>query len=87
VWTAPAGAKLTPTTPVTLTWNNTTGQTFTLTYAIDSDYMITVTQKVANGATVPLKIQPFALINRTNKTASQRSWNLHSGPSPRSTAA
>jgi YidC/Oxa1 family membrane protein insertase len=29
---------------------------------------------------VPLKIQPFALINRTNKTASQRSWNLHSGP-------
>lgn len=80
VWTAPAGAKLTPTTPVTLSWANTTGQTFTLTYAIDSDYMITVTQKVTNGATVPLKIQPFALINRTSKTASVRQWNLHSGP-------
>jgi YidC/Oxa1 family membrane protein insertase len=50
VWTAPAGAKLTPTTPVTLSWSNTTGQTFNLTYAIDTDYMITVTQKVSNTA-------------------------------------
>lgn len=80
VWTAPAGLKLTPTSPVTLTWANTTGQTFTLTYAIDADYMITVTQKVANASAAPLKIQPFALINRTSKTASVRSWNLHSGP-------
>jgi YidC/Oxa1 family membrane protein insertase len=80
VWTAPAGAKLTPTTPVTLSWANTTGQTFTLTYAIDTDYMITVTQKVANASQAPLKIQPFALINRTSKTASQRTFNLHSGP-------
>jgi len=80
VWTAPAGAKLTPTTPVTLSWSNTTGQTFNLTYAIDTDYMITVTQKVSNTGTAPLKIQSFALINRTSRTASQRSWNLHSGP-------
>jgi YidC/Oxa1 family membrane protein insertase len=87
VWTAPAGAKLTPTTPVTLSWSNTTGQTFNLTYAIDTDYMITVTQKVSNTGTAPLKIQSFALINRTSRTASQRSWNLHSGPFDRSTAA
>ncbi len=80
VWTAPAGARLTPTTPVTLSWSNTTGQTFNLTYAIDTDYMITVTQKVSNTGTAPLKIQSFALINRTSRTASQRSWNLHSGP-------
>ncbi|MDE1916394.1 MAG: membrane protein insertase YidC [Sphingomonadales bacterium] len=80
VWTAPAGAKLTPTTPVTLSWANTTGQTFTLTYAIDKDYMITVTQKLANAGSAPLKVQPFALINRTSKTASQDAWNLHSGP-------
>ncbi|WP_281198752.1 membrane protein insertase YidC [Novosphingobium rosa] len=80
VWTAPAGAKLTPATPVTLSWSNTTGQTFNLTYAIDTDYMITVTQKVSNASGAPLKIQPFALINRTSRTASVRSWNLHSGP-------
>ena len=46
VWQAPAGARLTPQTPVTLSWANTTGQTFALTFAIDADYMITVTQAV-----------------------------------------
>ena len=80
MWTAQPGARLTPTTPVTLSWTNTTGQTFSLTYAIDNDYMITVTQKVANAATAPIKIQPFALINRTSRTASLRTMNLHSGP-------
>jgi YidC/Oxa1 family membrane protein insertase len=80
VWTAPAGAKLTPATPVTLTWANPTGQTFALTYAIDSDYMITATQTVTNSGTAPVVAQPFALINRTDKTASIDSFNVHSGP-------
>lgn len=35
LWAAPADAKLTPQTPVTLSYTNPTGQTFTLTYAID----------------------------------------------------
>jgi YidC/Oxa1 family membrane protein insertase len=80
VWTAPAGAKLTPQTPVTLTWANTTGQTFTLTYAIDNDYMITVTQGVKNAGAAIAIVQPFGLIKRTDKTASMDSWNIHSGP-------
>ncbi len=80
VWTAPAGAKLTPQTPVTLSWDNGAGQTFTLTYAIDSDYMLTVTQGVKNNAAAPLRIKPVAQISRTDKTASISSWNVHSGP-------
>jgi YidC/Oxa1 family membrane protein insertase len=80
VWTAPAGAKLTPETPVTLSWNNGAGQTFTLTYAIDADYMITVTQSVSNAGTAPVALKPFAFINRTDKTASIDSYNVHSGP-------
>jgi YidC/Oxa1 family membrane protein insertase len=80
IWTVPAGAKLTPQTPVTLTWSNTTGQTFSETFAIDQDYMITVTQAVANKGTVPVSAEPFAFINRTDRTASIDSWNIHSGP-------
>lgn len=80
VWSAPAGAKLTPQTPVTLTATNGAGQSFTLTYAIDADYMITVTQGVANTGTAPVVLKPFALINRTEKTASVDSYNVHSGP-------
>jgi YidC/Oxa1 family membrane protein insertase len=79
-WTAQPGAKLTPQSPVALTWTNTTGQTFTLTYAIDTDYLITVTQGVANAAPAPFVAKPYALIARTEKTASVDIWNLHSGP-------
>ena len=80
VWTVPAGAKLTPATPVTLSWVNPTGQTFTLTYAIDDDYMITVRQGLTNAGTAPVSVTPFALITRTDRTASLDSWNIHSGP-------
>ena len=79
-WTAPAGARLTPQSPVALTWSNGAGQTFTLTYAIDADYLVTVTQGVNNGAAVPFVAKPYALIARTEKTASANAWNLHSGP-------
>lgn len=80
VWTAPAGAKLTPQTPVTLQWNNGKGQLFTLTYHVDENYMITVDQAVQNTGSGPVGVQPFALINRTDKTASLDTWQVHSGP-------
>ncbi len=79
-WTAPAGAKLTPQTPVTLSYDNGAGQAFALTYAIDADYMITVTQTVRNAGAAPVAIKPVAHLNRTDKTASLDSWNVHSGP-------
>lgn len=80
VWSAPADAKLTPETPVTLSWTNETNQTFSITYAIDKDYMITATQTVANHGAAPVSLRAFALINRTDKTASLDSFNVHSGP-------
>lgn len=79
MWTAD-GAKLTPQTPVTLRWTNPTGQTFAIRYAIDADYMITATQSVANTGAAPVVVKPFALVSRTDKTASVDTWQLHSGP-------
>ena len=80
LWTAPARAKLTPQTPVTLSWANSTGQSFALTFAIDADYMLTVTQSVTNGGTAAVRLHEIAQLNRTDKTASIDSWNVHSGP-------
>ncbi|MCW1383082.1 membrane protein insertase YidC [Novosphingobium sp. KCTC 2891] len=74
------GSKLTPATPVTLTWSNTTGQTFAIRYAIDANYMITAAQTVTNAGAAPAVVRPFALINRTDKTASLDTWQVHSGP-------
>lgn len=80
VWTAPQGARLTPQTPVTLTWQNSSGLGFAITYAIDADYMITASQTVTNNGAAPVTVEPFALINRTDRTASTDSYNVHSGP-------
>ena len=78
VWRA-EGARLTPQTPVTLRWDNPTGQSFAIRFAIDANYMITATQTVANRGTAPTVVRPFALVNRTDKTASLDTWNVHSG--------
>ncbi len=80
VWTAPAGAKLTPTTPVTLTWQNGAGQNFAIEFAIDQDYLITAKQTVGNAGASAIAVQPFGLINRTSLTASVDTWNVHAGP-------
>lgn len=74
------GTKLTPATPVTLRWANGQGQTFAIRFQIDKDYLITAEQTVANTGAAPLVSKPFALINRTDRTASTDTWNLHSGP-------
>jgi len=79
LWQA-EGTRLTPATPVTLRWTNPTGQTFAIRYAIDENYMITATQSVSNAGPAPVSVKPFALINRTSKTASLNTWQVHSGP-------
>lgn len=80
VWSAAAGAKLTPETPVTLNWTNPTGQTFTITFSIDKDYLVTAAETVVNHGPAPVSVQPFALLNRTDKTAALDGFNIHAGP-------
>jgi YidC/Oxa1 family membrane protein insertase len=80
VWTLAKGKTLTPQTPVTLAWSNATGQTFAITYEIDKDYLITASQVVVNRGPGAVGVRPFGLINRTSKTASLDSFNVHSGP-------
>ena len=82
VWTA-SGAKLTPTTPVTLSWANATGQNFRIEYSIDSNYLITAKQTIANSGSAPVSASSFALIDRLGKPTDpheQDSWTIHVGP-------
>ncbi len=81
-WAA-TGSKLTPTTPVTLSWSNTTGQTFRIEYSIDTNYLITAKQTIANTGTAPVNASSFALIDRLGKPTDpheQDSWTIHVGP-------
>jgi YidC/Oxa1 family membrane protein insertase len=82
LWTA-NGSKLTPTTPVTLSWANGTGQTFRIEYSIDANYLITAKQTIANTGTAPVSASSFALIDRLGKPTDpheQSSWTIHIGP-------
>jgi len=75
VWTA-SGDKLTPTSPVTLSWDNGDGLKFTRTVSIDDKYMFTVKQSVTNAGTEPVSLAPYALVSRASipKTATTSWW-------------
>ncbi|MBV7258227.1 membrane protein insertase YidC [Erythrobacter crassostreae] len=79
VWQA-SGDKLTPDTPVTLTRSGDDGLTYSIALSIDEDYMISATQSVANASEAAAIIQPFTLIDRTDKNASPDEFIVHSGP-------
>ncbi|MET0360160.1 MAG: membrane protein insertase YidC, partial [Sphingobium sp.] len=79
VWTA-EGTKLTPTTPVTLRWDNGTGQRFLIKLSVDQDYMITAVQTVQNGGKGTVGVRPYAYVSRRGMPKDQDTWTIHVGP-------
>lgn len=74
------GAKLTPSTPVTLTRTDAAGITYRITFAVDANFIITAKQSVTNTSAAAAIIQPFALIKRTDANATIDQYASHSGP-------
>ena len=64
VWTAPKDAVLSPGHPVTMTWTNSKGLTFSRTLKIDDKYMFTVTQKVQNTGAAAVRLAPYGIVAR-----------------------
>ncbi|WP_394729914.1 membrane protein insertase YidC [Altererythrobacter sp. GH1-8] len=79
LWTAD-GEALTATTPLTLSYDNGEGQTFSIKLSIDENYMLTAEQNVTNSGAGPVVVQPYGLINRNTANASPSTFNAHSGP-------
>jgi YidC/Oxa1 family membrane protein insertase len=77
-WTA-QGAELTPSTPVTLTWDNGAGLRFTRSIAVDDEYMFTVTQSVENTGDAPVTLFPYGLIRRVGTPEVSGYYILHEG--------
>ena len=79
VWTA-QGSELTPTSPVTLTWNNGVGQTFEIRLSVDENYMITAAQKVSNSGAGTVGVKPYGYISRRSIPKDPDTWTIHIGP-------
>ena len=78
VWKA-SGDVLSPDKPVTLTWDNGQGLVFSRTYAIDENFMFTVTQSVANSGTEAAQLFPFGLVSRQGTPEVSGFFILHEG--------
>jgi YidC/Oxa1 family membrane protein insertase len=65
LWAASNNGALTPTSPVTLTWDNGAGLAFSRTISVDQNYMFTVRDAVKNSGSTPVKLSSYGLISRT----------------------
>ena len=72
--------KLTPQTPVTLTWDNGNGLRFERTIELDPDYMFTVKQRVKNNGTAAATLYPYGFIARIDEPPTLGFFILHEGP-------
>ncbi len=79
VWTASA-TNLTPDSPVTLSWDNGAGLVFERTFAIDANYMFTVTQRVRNETGAPVALNPYGFVQRRGTPKVEGTYVLHEGP-------
>lgn len=79
VWEAD-GDVLAPGRDVTLSWSNDDGVTFERVYAIDEDYLFTVTQRVVNESENAMSLAPYGLISRHQTPDTMGFWILHEGP-------
>lgn len=78
-WTA-NDQTLSPDKPLTLTWDNGQGLLFERTIAVDQNYMFTVTQKVRNTGSAPVRLLPYSLISRAGTPPTSGYYILHEGP-------
>ena len=64
LWKA-SGGPLTPSNPMTLTWDNGQGLIFTRTISVDPNYVFTVRDTVNNSGSAPAELLSYGLVSRT----------------------
>ena len=64
IWTANPGARLTPTSPVSLTYDNGHGLVFHRLIAVDDHYMFAISDTVTNTTAQPLVLQAYGSVQQ-----------------------
>ena len=63
-WEIETGGTLTPGSDITLVWDNGAGLIFRKTFAVDDDFLFTVTQSVENTTGAEIALRPYGLVAR-----------------------
>ncbi|WP_158917310.1 membrane protein insertase YidC [Caulobacter sp. S45] len=78
-WTLASGTVLSPGHPIGLTWSNGAGLDFARTIAVDDHYMFTVSDQVTNHGTAPIKLAPYASVQRQGEPELSKTNIIHEG--------
>ena len=79
LWQTDSDAPLSPTNPVTLTWDNGQGLIFRRTIFIDDDYLFKVADTVENKSAEVVTLTPYARIHRYGTPKIEGFFILHEG--------
>jgi YidC/Oxa1 family membrane protein insertase len=79
VWQQEGTGSLTPSSPVTLKYDNGEGLIFRRTISIDDHYLFSIKDDVTNAGTAPVTLYPFALISRHGTPKVAGYYILHEG--------
>ena len=79
VWSVEGEPRLTPATPLILTYTNENGLTFTRTIAVDNNYMFTVSDNVANEGDAAVAVSNYGRVARIGTPQIEGFFILHEG--------
>lgn len=79
IWQAEKGARLTPTTPLRLTWDNGRGLVFERDIAVDEHSLFTVTDTVRNNGKDAVHLYPYGAVARQGNPTARASSAIHEG--------
>lgn len=79
VWTVEGNNELTPTTPVTLVWNNGQGLRFINKISLDEHYLFNIEQSVENNSGKAITLVPYGLFSKSIDEDAQKRSVVHEG--------
>ena len=79
IWTAETKGPLTPTSPVTFSWDNGQGLIFRRTVKVDDNYMFSLVDEVENKTATEITLFPYSLISRHGTPKVDGNYILHEG--------
>ena len=79
IWKVKGNNRLTPSTPITLEWDNEEGLIFTKKIQLDDKFLFEITQSIRNNSNKSFQFYPYAQITRNYKPDGRQIYILHEG--------
>ena len=79
IWKVKGNRALTPSTPITLEWNNNEGLIFTKKIELDDKFLFKITQSIKNTSNKSFQFFPYSQITKKGKPETMQIYILHEG--------